>query len=39
MLRTMRHEQRKFSMIQRNGKISHALGLEELVSSKIEILK
>ena len=34
MLRTIRHEQRKFNMIQRNGKISHALGLEELISFK-----
>ena len=30
MQRTIKHLQRKFKMIQRNGNISHALALEEL---------
>ena len=28
MLRDIKHEERKLKMIQRNGKISHALGLK-----------
>ena len=34
MLITINHEERKLKMIQRNGKISHALALEELVLLK-----
>ena len=34
MQSTIKHEQRKLKMIQRNEKPSHALGLEELISLK-----
>ena len=34
MLRTIKHEERKLKIIQRNGKISHALGLEDLLFLK-----
>ena len=34
MLRTIKHRYRKLKMIQRNGRIFHALGLEELTLLK-----